>query len=72
MKKSKVCAANIPNNPVAKFAYRFNTAKVYADKRKYQRKSKHNVFESFSIALSKVIEKGSRFMALSFTSQGIQ
>jgi len=46
------------HNPVAKFAHQFNKAVIFADKRKYQRKSKHNGLEPFSITLLKVIEKG--------------
>jgi len=46
-------------NPVAKFAHHFNKALVYADKRKYQRKSKHAGLEPFSIVFIKAIEKGS-------------
>ena len=39
------------NNPVAKFASRFNKALVFADKRHYNRKAKHKNSEPFSIII---------------------
>lgn len=36
-------------NPVAKYAHFFNKSTIYANKRKYNRKLKHNGLESFSI-----------------------
>ncbi len=47
------------NNPVAKFAHRFNKAQVFTDKRQYQRKAKHKGLEPFSIVSGETIEKGS-------------
>jgi hypothetical protein len=38
-------------NPVAKFAFRFNKAQVYCDKRKYNRKSKQGKQEIFPVVL---------------------
>jgi hypothetical protein len=46
-------------NPVAKFAHRFNKARVYADKTQYRRKAKHQGQEPFSIVSEQAIEKGS-------------
>ena len=51
-------------NPVAKFAHQFNKAQVFKDKRKYQRHAKHAGLEPFSIVLDKMIQKGSRVIAL--------
>jgi hypothetical protein len=39
-------------NPVAKFAYRFNKTQVFCDKRKYSRKTKHNGQEVFPVVFS--------------------
>jgi hypothetical protein len=39
-------------NPVAKFAHRFNKAQIFCDNSKYRRKSKHSKQESFSIILA--------------------
>ena len=33
-------------NPVAKFAYQFNKAKIFSDKSKYNRKDKHEEQEA--------------------------
>ncbi len=38
-------------NPVAKFAFKFNKAKVFIDKTKYQRNNKHKGKEPFPMAL---------------------
>ncbi len=46
------------NNPVAKFAHRFNKAQVFADKRQYQRKAKHRGLEPFAIVSVEAIAKG--------------
>ena len=49
-KRKKQKELKVPlSNPVAKFAYHFNKAKVFKDKTKYQRKAKHK--ESFPIVL---------------------
>ena len=51
--------AELPvNNPVAKFAHRFNKAQVFADKRLYQRKAKHRGLEPFAIVSVEAIAKG--------------
>lgn len=42
--------ANSPGqNPVAKYAGRFNKAKIFADKSQYRRKAKHANQEAFPI-----------------------
>ena len=56
--KAKSLESAPVKNPVAKFAFHFNKAQVYADKRKYHRKPKHSGLEPFSIALAESIEKG--------------
>lgn len=38
------------NNPVAKFAGKFNKSAVFRDRRAYSRKAKHNRQELFSIS----------------------
>ncbi|MFK5949771.1 MAG: hypothetical protein QM500_13490 [Methylococcales bacterium] len=54
-KKSKGLAEKPVKNPVAKFAYQFNKAKIYKDKTKYQRASKHKGKEPFPMLLSVVL-----------------
>lgn len=39
-------------NPVAKFAYRFNKVQTFCDKSKYTRKSKHGKQEIFPVVFS--------------------
>ncbi len=55
-KESDVC---LLKNPVAKFAYQFNKAKVFKDKTKYQRKVKHKEKESFPMIIMNIIGKDS-------------
>lgn len=55
---AKIIDTKKVNNPVAKFAHRFNKARVFTDKRQYQRKNKHSGLEPFSIAFGEAIEKG--------------
>lgn len=43
-------------NPVAKYAHRFNKAQAFADKSKYRRKAKHANQEAFPIAPSERLE----------------
>jgi hypothetical protein len=57
--KSQEVEKSTLKNPVAKFAFQFNKAQVFADKRKYQRKAKHSGLEPFSIVIDLAIEKGS-------------
>jgi hypothetical protein len=61
MKKQKK-AKGLPdlpnNNPVAKFAHRFNKTQVFKEKHRYQRKAKHSGLEPFSIFSRETIEKG--------------
>ena len=40
-------------NPVAKFAHRFNKAQIFCDSNQYKRKSKHSKQETFSKILNK-------------------
>ncbi|NOT12993.1 MAG: hypothetical protein HOP23_14355 [Methylococcaceae bacterium] len=40
-------------NPVAKFAFQFNKAQIFCDKRKYTRKSKHGRQEIFPVVFIK-------------------
>jgi len=56
-KKLKGLADKQVSNPVAKFAYQFNKAKVYKDKTKYQRAAKHKGKEPFPMMLSVILEK---------------
>ena len=42
-------------NPVAKYAHRFNKAQTFADKSKYCRKAKHATQEAFPIVLMRAI-----------------
>lgn len=48
-------------NPVAKFAHRFNKTQTFCDKSKYSRKFKHGKQEAFPIFLSGIIGKASCF-----------
>lgn len=45
----KEIADSPEQNPVAKYAGRFNKAKIFADKSKYRRKAKHAGQEAFPI-----------------------
>jgi len=69
MKKRKNMLASIPvqkqgntmpvlssvQNPVAKYAHRFNKACIFADKSKYRRNLKHRKQEASPITLGRVI-----------------
>ncbi len=45
-------------NPVAKFAHRFNKARIFCDNSKYTRKCKHSKQEIFPIILTtELLEK---------------
>jgi|GEM_PF-891239 len=57
-RKNKASVIMLPNNPVAKFARRFNKAHVFKDKSKYCRKAKHPGQEPFAIVLASTIAKG--------------
>jgi hypothetical protein len=64
MKKRRNLKAigNIPlQNPVAKYAGRFNKALVFADKSKYRRNAKHAKQEAFPIVLMRIIGNVSCF-----------
>lgn len=50
--KTKTLADGPINNPVAKYAGRFNKARIFADKSKYSRKNKHAGMEPFPITLA--------------------
>jgi len=65
-KKLKGLADKSISNPVAKFAYQFNKAKVYKDKTKYQRTAKHKGKEPFPMILLVVLEKVSVLLYMSF------
>jgi len=65
-KKGKVVAETVTNNPVAKFAGKFNKAKIYRDKTKYQRTAKHKGKEPFSMLLLAILEKVSNYLMLVF------
>ncbi|WP_150047728.1 MULTISPECIES: DUF7230 family protein [Methylomonas] len=58
-RKAKLGGASPVNNPVAKFAGRFNKAQIFADKRQYRRKAKHPGAEPFAIVSAEAIAKGS-------------
>ena len=60
--KAKGCSELPVKNPVAKFAHQFNKSQIYADKRQYRRKDKHQGLEPCSTALTKAFEQD--FMAL--------
>jgi hypothetical protein len=51
-------------NPVAKFAHKFNKAHVFADKSRYRRDVKHRKQEASPIALSRVIGEASCALAI--------
>lgn len=53
MSKKKPPARSVapPNNPVAKFAVRFNRSAVFGDRTRYSRKSKHKGSEPSLIGL---------------------
>lgn len=62
MKKHKKTSHSTPfsaNNPVAKYAHRFNKAQIYRDKSKYSRPVKHKLKESLPMILFWVIGKDS-------------
>jgi len=46
-------------NPVAKFAHRFNKAHIFEDKNKYRRNAKHRKQDASPIALVRVIREAS-------------
>jgi hypothetical protein len=48
-KKFKPLPSATPQNPVAKFAHRFNKAQIFSDKTRYQRHNKHKGKEPFPI-----------------------
>jgi len=55
MKKQHKTASPLaapPNNPVAKFAHRFNKHLIHNDKSRYQRKAKHTGLEPFLTAFA--------------------
>jgi hypothetical protein len=57
MKKRKIMnkIEDIPSqNPVAKFAHLFNKTQIFADKNKYNRKTKHARQEASQSTLSRV------------------
>ncbi|MCF6204569.1 MAG: hypothetical protein L3J59_13030 [Methylococcaceae bacterium] len=56
-KRKKESDVSLLKNPVAKFAYRFNKARVFKDKTKYQRKVKHKQKKSFPMIMMNVIGK---------------
>jgi len=70
MRKKRMDKTLPLKNPVAKFAYQFNKAKVFKDKTKYQRKAKHK--ESFPIIVFTVIGKGSFLWARIFYSLSLK
>ena len=51
-KKFKPLPDGATQNPVAKFAHRFNKAKIFNDKTRYQRHNKHKGKEPFPIILA--------------------
>ena len=54
MKKRKIINKMdciLMQNPVAKFAHRFNKAQIFCDKGQYTRKFKHSKQETFSMVL---------------------
>jgi len=62
MTKRRPCeqATVLPRqNPVAKFAHRFNKTQIFNDKRQYQRKAKHRGQEPFAIFSLETMAKGS-------------
>lgn len=67
-KKRKVVAETVTYNPVAKFACKFNKAKVYRDKTKYQRTAKHKGKEPFPMLLLAILEKVSVFIMMVFVA----
>lgn len=68
MKKLKAVEARLKKNPVAKFAFKFNKARVFNDKTKYQRKNKHKGKEPFPMVLFNLalLEKVSFLTGLQF------
>lgn len=53
---------NVPRaNPVAKHAFQFNKAQVFADKKQYQRKAKHGKQEAFANKAANLFTKVSWF-----------
>ncbi|WP_305909846.1 DUF7230 family protein [Methylomarinum roseum] len=62
-KKSNGLQIAEQRNPVAKYAHRFNKARVFKDKSKYQRQAKHKGREPFPIKSADFIGKGSRLIA---------
>lgn len=51
----KAIDISVKQNPVAKFAHRFNSAKTFNDKTKYTRKAKHIKQEAFPIPLTRAM-----------------
>jgi stalled ribosome alternative rescue factor ArfA len=68
MKKPKGLETRQVKNPVAKFAFKFNKARVFNDKTKYQRNNKHKGKEPFPMASfsSALLEKVSVLTTQSF------
>ncbi|MGR8978657.1 MAG: DUF7230 family protein [Gammaproteobacteria bacterium] len=60
-KRNNLNAIDIPvkQNPVAKYAHRFNAAKTFNDKTKYTRKTKHAKQEAFPIVPAGIIGNAS-------------
>ena len=50
-KKPKVLGAEKIKNPVAKFLFHFNKARIFKDKTKYQRTAKHKGKEPFPMVI---------------------
>ncbi|MFI3120567.1 MAG: hypothetical protein QX203_11395 [Methylococcaceae bacterium] len=48
-------------NPVAKYAHRFNKAQIFCDKRQYTRKAKHSRQEASPMVSNKIIGLASCF-----------
>ena len=65
--KNKMACIEI-QNPVAKFAYRFNKAQTFCDKSKYTRKFKHGMQETFSMVPSTELSEKS-FAIKSYNSR---
>ena len=57
--KPEQARCGLPNqNPVAKYAARFNKSAVFSDGRRYQRHGKHRGQESFTMISREISVKG--------------
>ncbi len=78
-KRKRLPSEPVIQNPVAKYAHRFNKSQVFKDKTHYRRNAKHKGKDAFIISLIKGLIKafkffvvGSLHVATAYSNQPLQ